>query len=57
VVGLQQASEGDSRVFLNSWSASYVMGLLSTELIDTIQGIAAEYDLPTEFIEALEPTQ
>jgi len=57
VFGLHQASEGDSRVFLNSWSASYVMGLLSTELIDTIQGIAAEYDLPTEFIEALEPTQ
>ena len=57
VVGLQNASEGDSRVFLNSWSASYVMGLLSTELIDTIQGIATEYDLPTEFIEALEPTQ
>jgi hypothetical protein len=53
VVGLQNASEGDSRVFLNSWTAAYAMGLLSAELIGTIQGIAAEYDLPEAFIGAL----
>ena len=55
VVGLQNASEGDSRVFLNSWTASYAMGLLSGELITTVQEIAAEYDLPAVFIEALAP--
>ena len=55
VVGLQNASEGDSRVFLNSWTASYAMGLLSAELITTVQEIAAEYDLPEAFIEALAP--
>ena len=55
-VGLQNASEGDSRVFLNSWNAAYAMGLLSAELITTVQEIAAEYDLPEEFIEALDPT-
>ena len=55
VVGLQNASEGDSRVFLNSWTASYAMGLLSAELITTVQEIAAEYDLPAPFIEALAP--
>jgi len=33
------------------------MGLLSAELIVTVQGIAGEYDLPEAFIEALEPTQ
>jgi hypothetical protein len=53
VVGLQQASEGDSRVFLNSWNAAYDMGLLSAELITTMKKIAAEHDLPEAFIEAL----
>ena len=53
VVGLQNASEGDSRVFLNSWNAAYAMGLVSEELITTVQGVASEYDLPQEFIDAL----
>jgi hypothetical protein len=53
VVGLQNASEGDSRVFLNSWAASYAMGLVTEELITTVQGMAGEYDLPQEFIDAL----
>ena len=57
VVGLQNASEGDSRVFLNSWSASCAMGLLSAELITTVQEIAAEYDLPESFIDALAPAE
>ena len=55
-VGLQNASEGDSRVFLNSWNAAYTMGLISPELITTVQEIAGEYDLPEAFIEALEPS-
>lgn len=53
VVGLQNASEGDSRVFLNSWNSAYAMGLLSAELITTVQEIATEYGLPEAFIEAL----
>jgi hypothetical protein len=53
VVGLQNASEGDSRVFLNSWNAAYTMGLISPELITTVQEIAGEYDLPEGFIAAL----
>ena len=56
VVGLQNASEGDSRVFLNSWNAAYTMGLISSELITTVQEIAGEYDLPEAFIGALEPS-
>ena len=55
VVGLQNASEGDSRVFLNSWNAAYTMGFISPELITTVQEIAGEYDLPEAFIGALEP--
>jgi hypothetical protein len=53
VVGLQNASEGDSRVFLNSWHAGIAMTLVSEELITTVQGVATEYDLPQEFIDAL----
>ena len=56
VVGLQNASEGDSRVFLNSWHAAIAMTLVSEELITTIQGVAAEYNLPEPFIEALAPS-
>ena len=55
VVGLQNASEGDSRVFLNSWHAAIAMTLVSEELITTVQGVAGEYDLPETFIEALAP--
>ena len=55
VVGLQNASEGDSRVFLNSWNAAFAMGLLSAELIGTVQEIGGEFDLPDLFIDALAP--
>jgi hypothetical protein len=55
VVGLQNASEGDSRVFLNSWHAAIAMTLVSEELITTVQQIAGEYDLPQKFIGALVP--
>ena len=57
VVGLQNASEGDSRVFLNAWTAAYALGLLSAELIGSIQEIATEYDLPESFIDALAPAE
>jgi len=53
VVGLQNASEGDSRVFLNSWRSAIALGPITEELITTVQGVAAEYDLPQEFINAL----
>ena len=56
VVGLQNASEGDSRVFLNSWHAAIAMTLVSEELIITVQEVAAEFDLPESFIEALAAT-
>jgi len=55
VIGLQQASEGDSRVFLNSWHAAIAMSLVSEDLIVTVQEIAGEYDLPQGFIDALVP--
>ena len=54
-VGLQNASEGDSRVFLNSWREAYARELISPELITTVQQLAAEYDLPEVFIDSLAP--
>ena len=53
VVGLQQASEGDSRVFINSWTAAKAIGLISAALVESVQALGAEYDLPSEFITAL----
>jgi hypothetical protein len=55
VVGLQNASEGDSRVFLNSWHAAIAMTLVSEELIATVQAVGTEYDLPEVFIVSLAP--
>jgi hypothetical protein len=55
VVGLQNASEGDSRVFLNSWHAAIAMTLVSEELIATVQAVGTEYDLPEVFIASLAP--
>jgi hypothetical protein len=55
VVGLQNASEGDSRVFLNSWHAAIVMSLITEDLVATVQGVATEYDLPEAFINSLAP--
>ena len=59
VVGLQQASEGDSRVFINSWNAAKAINLISADLAEIVQLLGTEYDLPPEFITALgnpEPT-
>jgi hypothetical protein len=55
VVGLQKASEGDTLVFLNSWHAAQGMGLVSDELIATMQHLAALHDLPQLFIDQLQP--
>jgi hypothetical protein len=55
VVGLQNASEGDSRVFLNSWHAAIAMTLVSEELIATVQAVGTGYDLPKVFIASLAP--
>jgi hypothetical protein len=53
VVGLQNASEGDSRVFLHSWHAAIAMTLVSEELITAVREVAGEFDLPESFIDAL----
>jgi len=53
VVGLQQASQGDTRVFLNSWQAAQGLNVISAELITDVQQLATAHDLPSEFVDAL----
>lgn len=53
LVGMGQASTGDSRVFLNAWQIARSIGLIEPELITTIQAIAQQYHLPSDFITAL----
>lgn len=52
-VGLGKAADGDSRVFLTAWSAARATGLVSAELVQALQQLAAAHDLPADFVAAL----
>jgi len=49
-VGLGQAAQGDSRVFLGSWQQAKSLGLIPPELVAGVQGLAVAFDLPAEFV-------
>jgi hypothetical protein len=53
-VGLGQAAQGDSRVFLGSWQQAKALGLIPPELVAGVQGLAVEFDLPADFVGGLE---
>jgi Pyruvate/2-oxoacid:ferredoxin oxidoreductase gamma subunit len=53
-VGLGQAAQGDSRVFLGSWQQAKALGLIPPELVAGVQALAVAFDLPAEFIGGLE---
>jgi len=53
-VGLGQAAQGDSRVFLGSWQQAKSLGLIPPELVDGVQGLAVAFDLPADFVGGLE---
>jgi hypothetical protein len=53
-VGLGQAAQGDSRVFLGSWQQAKSLGLIPPELVAGVQGLAVAFDLPAEFVGGLE---
>jgi hypothetical protein len=55
VVGLQQASQGDTRVFLNSWHAAHGLGVIPDALITDVQQHATAHDLPSAFVAGLAP--
>lgn len=54
-VGLGKAADGDARVFVGAWAAAVGAGLVSVELIATMQAMATTYDLPAEFVAGLDP--
>jgi hypothetical protein len=53
--GLLQAAEGNPRTFLAAWSAARGGGIVSLELATYVAGLAAQFDLPAEFVAALMP--
>lgn len=54
-VGLNEASKGDTRLFLSAWGAAQQQGLISTELAAAVQERASDHDLPADFVAALLP--
>jgi hypothetical protein len=52
-VGLGKAADGDSRVFMEAWMFARSLELVSVELLETLQGLAGQFNLPAEFIAAL----
>lgn len=52
-VGLGKAADGDSRVFVSAWQTALGLGLISSELVDVLQGLAVQFDLPAEFVAGL----
>jgi hypothetical protein len=53
-VGLGQAAQGDSRTFLAAWSSALEGGLISSDLVQHLIGVATAYDLPQSFISGLQ---
>jgi hypothetical protein len=53
-VGLGQAAQGDSRVFIGAWQQAKSLGLIPPELVAGVQGLAVAFDLPAEFVGGLE---
>ena len=52
-VGLQQASVGDTRAFLHAWNVARNRRFISDDLASAIAAMAANCDLPSEFVSAL----
>jgi hypothetical protein len=53
-VGLGQAAQGDSRVFIGAWQQAKSLGLIPPELVAGVQELAVAFDLPAEFVGGLE---
>jgi hypothetical protein len=52
-VGLGKAADGDNRVFLGAWQNAKALGLVPAELVQGIQALAIQYDLPADFVGGL----
>jgi len=56
-VGLGQAAQGDPKTFLAAWTAAMGVGLASPDLAAHVAALATTYDLPAEFVAALNPPE
>ena len=52
-VGLGKAADGDSRVFLGAWQTARGLGMIPSELVQGLQELATQFDLPPEFVAGL----
>lgn len=52
-VGLGKAADGDSRVFLGAWQTARGLDLIPAEIVQGLQLLATQYDLPAEFVVGL----
>jgi hypothetical protein len=52
-VGLGQAAQGDSRVFIGAWQQAKSLGLIPPELVAGVQALAVAFDLPVHFVQGL----
>lgn len=55
-VGLGQAAQGDPQTFATAWSNARAAGLVSPELAAHVADLAAQFNLPAEFIAELTST-
>jgi hypothetical protein len=53
IVGLKDASVGDSRIFVNSWKAAMDAELVSDAVTEQVGLLAAEFNLPEAFTNSL----
>ena len=53
-VGLGKAADGDARVFVSSWAIANAMGMVSAALLAEVTELAEQFDLPPEFVAALQ---
>jgi len=54
-VGLGQAAQGDGQTFSNAWTLATMQGFVAPELAAAVAALAVHYDLPAEFVGALNP--
>ena len=52
-VGLGQAAQGDQATFVTAWQAARAAGLVADSLVQALQMLATQYDLPAAFVAAL----
>jgi hypothetical protein len=54
-VGLGQAAQGDVQTFSQAWSTAIAAGIVSPVLASHVVGLGESCDLPTEFLQQLNP--